>query len=484
MPQAEPIPGRPTPLPDGLAERLRAIVGTPGLIDDPALMGRYVEDHRKRYPGTAALVVRPAATAEVAAVVAVCAAAGVAIVPQGGNTGLVAGGIPDASGREIVLSLSRMTAVRAIDPINNTLTVEAGRILADVQTAAAALDRLFPLSLAAEGSCTIGGNLSTNAGGTQVLRYGSARDLVLGLEVVLADGRVLNGLKGLRKDNTGYDLKQIFLGSEGTLGIITAATLKLFPRPHDVVTAWVGIPHARAAIDLLTLAQSESGGLVTTWEYMPHFCVDLVLRHLPGHRLPLAAPHPAYLLIELATSGQDSGVGATLERILAEGSQRAWVADATVAASVGQAKALWAIREEMPEAERREGSAIKHDTAVPISAIPDFLQQATAAAEAVVPGVRISSFGHIGDGNIHFNVLPPKGADPARFLEAWDRVNQAVEGVAMGHGGSFSAEHGVGRAKQPSMVRYKSPLELELMWRLKTAFDPQGLLNPGRVVAR
>jgi FAD/FMN-containing dehydrogenase len=469
-------------LPDGFADALRAIVGPAGVIDDPALMAPYTEDRRKRYAGTTPLVARPGATSEVAATVALCARAGVAIVPQGGNTGLVAGGIPDASGREVVLSLARMTAVRAIDAVNDTLTVEAGCVLADVQAAAEGVDRLFPLSLAAEGSCTIGGNLSTNAGGTQVVRYGSARDLVLGLEVVLADGRVLDDLKGLRKDNTGYDLKQLFLGAEGTLGIITAATLKLFPRPREVATAWVGIPGPQAAIDLLTLAQTSSGGLVTSWEYMPDFCVQLVLRHLAGHRLPLAAPQPAYLLVELAAGAHGAGLAATLERILAEGAERGLVADAAIASSGAQVKALWAIREEMPEAERREGAAIKHDIAVPISAIPAFMERATGAADALAPGARVSAFGHVGDGNIHFNVLPPAGADGAAFLGLWERMNRAVEDVAMALGGSFSAEHGVGRAKLGSMARYKSPLELELMRRLKAALDPDNILNPGRVV--
>ncbi len=480
IPERAPNPG--STLPEGFAAKVRSLVGPAGVIDDPAMMDRYVEDRRKRFVGTTSLVVRPGTTADVAAVVRLCDGAAVAIVPQGGNTGLVGGGQPDASGREIVLSLARMTAVRAVDPVNNTLTVEAGRILADVQSAARNADRLFPLSLAAEGSCTIGGNLATNAGGTQVVRYGSARDLVLGLEVVLADGRIVNGLRGLRKDNTGYDLKQVFLGSEGTLGIITAATLKLFPCPRETQTAWVGVPDAAAAVALLTHAQELSGGLVVTWEYMPRFCVEMVLRNLAGHRLPLAEPHPAYLLIELAAGGRESGLAATVEAILAEGIASGWVRDATIAGSAAQAKALWAIREEMPEAERREGSAIKHDIAVPISAIATFLERATGAAEATVAGARISAFGHIGDGNIHFNVLPPLGADPVAFLAAWERVNHAVEDIAMELGGSFSAEHGIGRLKRSSMLRYKSPIELELMRRLKAAFDPKGLLNPGRVV--
>ncbi|MGH6718940.1 MAG: FAD-binding oxidoreductase [Alphaproteobacteria bacterium] len=468
-------------LPAGFVERLRGIAGPNALIEDPALIAPFVADRRKRYPGRAAVVVRPASTDAVAAVVALAAVAGVPIVAQGGNTGLVGGSTPDDSGREIVLSLVRMNRIRAVDPVDFTLIAEAGCVLADVQRAAAEADRLFPLSLAAEGSCTIGGNLATNAGGTQVLRYGNARDLVLGLEVVLADGRVLDLLRGLRKDNTGYDLKQVFLGSEGTLGIITAAVLKLVPRPSEVVPAWLGLPDAAAAVTLLARAQQATGGQVTTFEYVPRPCLEQLLRLVEGHRDPLAATHPVYVLFE-ATSGQPHGLRATIELVLAQALEDGLVGDATVAASEAQARALWRMREDLPEAEKRAGAAIKHDVAVPVSRVPAFLARAEAAVAAAFPGARVSAFGHIGDGNIHFNVLPPLGADAVAFLANWDRANQVVEDIVMALGGSFSAEHGIGRLRQVSLARYKAPLEIEMMARLKKAFDPRGVLNPGRVV--
>ncbi len=471
----------PAALPTGFVERLRDAVGPGGLIDDPDLIAPFVEDRRQRYPGRAAVVVRPDSTAAVAAAVALAADAGVPVVAQGGNTGMVGGSTPDDSGREIVLSLVRLNRIRAVDAVDFTLTAEAGCVLADVQRAAAEADRLFPLSLAAEGSCTIGGNLSTNAGGTQVLRYGNARDLVLGLEVVLADGRVLDLLRGLRKDNTGYDLKQVFLGSEGTLGIITAAVLKLVPRPREVVTAWLGLPDAQAAVTLLARVQEATGGQVTTFEYVPRPCFEQLLRLVEGHRDPLAAPHPVYVLLE-ATSGQPHGLRATIEQALAQALEDGLVRDATIAASEASARALWRIREDLPEAEKRAGRAIKHDVAVPVSRIPEFLARAEGAVAAAFPGARVSAFGHIGDGNIHFNVLPPVGADVTAFVAGWDHANQVVEDIVMALGGSFSAEHGIGRLRQASLVRYKAPLEIEMMARLKAAFDPHGILNPGRVV--
>jgi len=465
----------------GLAERLGAIVGPAGLITDGDLMAAFVEERRKRVAGRAAAVVRPACTAEVAAVVKLCAETGTPIVPQGGNTGLVIGSTPDQSGREVVLSLARMNRIRAVDPVNATLTAEAGCILADVQNAAAAADRLFPLSLAAEGSCTIGGNLSTNAGGTQVLRYGSARDLVLGLEVVLADGQVLDALRGLRKDNTGYDLKQLFLGAEGTLGIITAAVLKLYPNPREVVTAWAAVRDARAAVDLLTLAQDMTGGQVTAFEYLERLCLEMVIKHMPGQRDPLERAYPAYVLIEVG-AGHRQGLQSQVEAALAEGVERGLVLDATIAASEAQAAALWRIREEMPEAQRREGAAVSHDTSVPISQIGAFMEQATARIAAAVPGARFNAFGHIGDGNIHFNILKPEGEDDARHLARGAAINRIVEDVALGLGGSFSAEHGVGTLKKGSLARYKSPVEIALMRRLKATLDPLGILNPGRIL--
>ncbi|MEX2647427.1 MAG: FAD-binding oxidoreductase [Alphaproteobacteria bacterium] len=470
-------------LPAGFADAARRIVGPAGLIDDPALMASYAEDRRKRYPGRAGVVVRPASTEEVARIVALAAEARVPIVPQGGNTGLVGGSTPDETGTEIVLSLARMNRVVAVDPIDNTMIVEAGCVLAEVQRAARDADRLFPLSLAAEGSCTIGGNLATNAGGTQVLRYGNARDLVLGLEVVLADGRVLDLMRALRKDNTGYDLKQVFLGSEGTLGIITRAVLELVPRPRETVTAWIGLDGPPGAVALLAALQDATGGQVTTFEYIPRSCLEQLLALIEGHRDPMAGPHPAYVLLE-ATAGRGHGLRATIEAALGEAMEQGLVRDAVIAESTGQAAALWRIREELPEAERRAGAAVKHDVSVPVSRIPAFFERAEAAVGKAFPGARISAFGHIGDGNIHFNVLPPAGADTAAFLARWDDVNRVVEDIVIGLGGSFSAEHGVGRLRQASFARYKAPLEVEAMRRLKAAFDPHGILNPGRVLAR
>jgi len=445
-------------------------------------MEPYLREERGLHVGEAALVVRPASTEEVAAVVRLCAEAGIAIVPQGGNTGLVSGSIPFPGDDAIILSLSRMNRVRAIDPINYTITVEAGVILANVQAEADKADRLFPLSLGAEGTCQIGGNLSTNAGGIQVLRYGNARDLVLGLEVVLPDGQVWEGLRGLRKDNTGYDLKQLFVGGEGTLGIITAAVLKLFPKPRVVKTAFVALPDVPSVMALFAMARAASGDQLTAFELIPRIGLDFCIRHVPGVSDPLERPYGHYVLMEMSTSVPDSDIGRTLERILESAMESGLVLDGTVAASDAQAQALWRIREGVVEAQKAEGGSIKHDIAVPVSRVADFLDEATRRVEDRLPGIRVCAFGHIGDGNIHFNLSQPVGADRAAYLARWAEFNEIVHDVVTAMNGSISAEHGIGRLKRDVLPHYKGALELDLMRRIKQALDPKGIMNPGKVV--
>jgi FAD/FMN-containing dehydrogenase len=394
-------------------------------------------------------------------------------VPQGGNTGLCGGSVPTGRGREIVLSLGRMRRIRSLDALNDTVTVEAGCVLAEVQRAAAEAGRLFPVSLAAEGSCQIGGNLSTNAGGVNVLRYGSARDQVLGLEVVLADGRVWNGLRGLRKDNTGYDLKQLFLGAEGTLGIITAAVLRLHPKPSAGVTAWLAIAAPRAAVELLGRLHENLGERVSAFELISDACLGAVLRHVPEARAPLAARHPWYVLLEIADSGAQAVLTERVERALAECAERGLLLDAVLAQSGEQAAALWRIRESIPEA---QFTNVKHDVAVPVSRTPDFIELATSRLRERFPHAEVYAFGHVGDGNIHYNVGPPAlvGERPA--------VNRIVYDVIAELGGSISAEHGLGQLKREEIRAHKDPLEIELMQRLKHALDPRGLMNPGKVL--
>ncbi|HEX7775161.1 MAG TPA: FAD-binding oxidoreductase [Parvibaculum sp.] len=467
--------------PETLA-RMREVVGPKGFIGDTADMAPYLVERRDLYKGRAGAVLRPGSTAEVSALMKIAHETGTPVVPQGGNTGLVGGQIPFETGEEIILSLSRMNRIGALDAENNTLTVEAGVTLAAAQAAAEAAGRLFPLSLASEGSCQIGGNLSTNAGGTAVLHYGNARDLVLGLEIVLADGRVWDGRKGLRKDNTGYDLKQIFMGSEGTLGIITGAVLKLFPRPRSVETAFAAVPSVEAAVKLLRLAEAATGGLVTGFELMPRIGIEFVTRHVPGAADPLAAPSPWYVLIEL-TSGGDGGVLAdTLEGLLAKGMEAGLVSDAAVARSQTQRAAFWALRENMSDVQKLEGGSIKHDVSVPVSAVAELIARASAAVTKRLPGIRPVPFGHIGDGNIHLNLSQPIGMDKAAFLARWEEMNAIVHGIVRELSGSISAEHGVGRMKRDEIAATKSPVEIELMRTLKRALDPKGILNPGKVV--
>jgi FAD/FMN-containing dehydrogenase len=465
-----------------LIETLRALVGDAGLITDPQEVRPFAIDWRKRYFGKPLAVVKPASTAEVAAVMRLCAATRTAVVPQGGNTGLCGGCTPDATGAQIVLNLSRMNRVRAVDAVNNTITVEAGCVLANLQQAAAAAGRLFPLSLAAEGSCEIGGNLSTNAGGTAVLRYGNARDLLLGLEVVLPDGQVWDGLRGLRKDNTGYDLKQLFVGAEGTLGVITAAVLKLFPQPRARATALVALASPASALQLLSHMQGACADRLTGFELMSALCLSLVAKHYPATRLPFAQSHPQYVLLELSDTASGASLDAALHEALAEASERGLALDAVVATSAAQAAALWALRENIPEAQVHEGKQIKHDVSVPISRIAEFISVTDAELQRAFPGVRMVTFGHLGDGNLHYNIAPPAGGGDDAFMAHSGEVSRVVHDSAARFAGSISAEHGLGQYKRDEILRYKSPLEMELMRRIKAALDPQGIMNPGKVL--
>ena len=466
-----------------LRERLTEIVGAAGVLTEPADMAPFLVDERARYRGATPAVVRPSTTEEVARVVALCAAEKIPIVPQGGNTGLCGGATPHASGRELVVSLARLNRVREVDPLNYTITVEAGVILADVQKAAAEADRLFPLSLGGEGTARIGGNLSTNAGGTGVLRYGNARDLALGLEVVLPDGRVWDGLSALRKDNTGYDLKHLFIGAEGTLGIITAAVLKLFPRPHAVETALVALDDPAAAVALLARARAATGDRVTAFELILRLPFELVLAEIPGTRDPFAGRHPCYVLAELSAGAGEDDVRGQMESLLAGAMEDGLVRDAVIAGSGAQAADFWKLRETIPEAQKQDGASIKHDISVPVSRIPGFMEEAAAAAEAAVDGVRVCAFGHVGDGNLHFNMNQPVGGDPAAFLEREDELNTIVHDAASRHGGSISAEHGIGQLKREALIHYKPAIAIELMRRIKAALDPDNLMNPGKVLA-
>ena len=467
---------------DELNARLRTIVGAANVLEAEADMAPFLSDWRGRYHGRARAVVRPRDTAEVAAVVAACAQAGVAMVPQGGNTGLCGGATPLVDGAAVVISLARMNHIRALDADNDTLTVEAGCTLAAVQEAAQVAGRLFPLSLASEGSCLIGGNLSTNAGGVQVLRYGNTRELVLGLEVVLPDGRVWDGLRGLRKDNTGYDLKQLFIGAEGTLGIVTAAVLKLFPAIRSRAMAWVAVPDPRAAVRLLGMLRAVCGERISAFEIVGRTALGLVLQHIPGARDPLAGAPAWSVLVELSDPDVDAPLDAQLQAVLGEACAQGLAADAAVAASAAQAQALWALREDISEAQRIEGVSIKHDVSVPVSRIPEFLERAGAALAARWPDVRVVAFGHIGDGNLHYNLSKPAADDNAAFIARTAEVNRIVHDLVCELGGSISAEHGLGQLKREEVLRYKPALEMELMRRVKQAFDPAGLMNPGKVL--
>lgn len=465
-----------------LIEALVAVVGHNRVLSSADEMAPYLTDWRGRYTGDALAVIFPDDTVQVAEVVSVCARAGVSIVPQGGNTGLCGGATPLARARAVVINLSRMARVRVLDAENNTVTVEAGCTLASIQEIAEGIDRFFPLSLASEGSCQVGGNLSTNAGGVQVLRYGNMRDLVLGLEVVLPDGQVWNGLRALRKDNTGYDLKHLFIGAEGTLGIITAAVLKLFPRPRARSTAWVAVSGPTAAVGLLNALKSTCGDRVTAFEIMGRPALELVFKHIPGARPPID-PLPAWsVLVELSDTVQQEGLSALLERALADALETGAVSDAVVAASLSQTKALWSLRENISEAQRIEGVSIKHDVSVPVSRVPDFIERAGQLLEARWPDVRIVVFGHIGDGNLHYNLSRTDAIDNQAFIGLTPEINRVVHDLVNSLDGSISAEHGLGQLKRDEITRYKSGLELDLMRALKRTFDPNGIMNPGKVL--
>ena len=467
------------PASSSLLVQFANIVGENYAITDPAMQEPYLREMRDLYRGNTPMVLRPGSVAEVSAVLKLANETRTAVVPQGGNTGLVGGQIPHHG--EIVLSLNRMDKIREVDATSNTITAEAGVSLGRVRAAAADVDRLYPLLLPSEGTCTVGGNLSTNAGGTTAVSWGVARQQALGLEVVLADGRVLNNLNKLKKDNTGYDLKNLFIGAEGTLGVITAASLRLIPRPRSVETAFVGVASPEAALELLGIASEQSGGNITSFELMVRLGIDAVLKHDGGARDPLNDKRPWYVLIEISSQAR-TGLRDTMEAILAEGAERGLVADATIADSLDQTKAFWRIREMFGEVQRQVGGSIKHDISVPVANVPAFIKEANDAVVKLIPGARPLPFGHLGDGNIHYNIAQPVDADKAAFLERWHDVNAVVFDVVLKYGGSISAEHGIGVMKRDLLPTIKDPVAMELMRALKRTLDPNGILNPGKVL--
>jgi FAD/FMN-containing dehydrogenase len=462
--------------------RCADIAGAANVLVSQEDMAPFLTDWRGRFTGKALAVLRPADTAQVAALVAACAQAGVPIVPQGGKTGLVLGSVPDDSGNAVVMSLARMNKVRKVDALNRTITVDAGCILQHIQEAAAENNCLFPLSLAAEGSCTIGGNLSTNAGGTAVLRYGNTRDLCLGLEAVTAKGEVWSSLRGLRKDNTGYDLRDLFIGAEGTLGIITGAVLKLYPQPKASITALVALTSPRRALDLLTLAEDRCGASLTGFELMSDFCLRLVATHFPLLPQPFTERHAQYVLVELSSSESERHAVALLESVIEAALEQDVADDAVVATSVAQSRGLWQIREHISMAQAAAGKNIKHDISLPISRIGEFIESTDHALLSAFPGVALVCFGHLGDGNLHYNVAPPEGVGHDAFLANQDAINRIVHDAVDAFGGSISAEHGIGMLKREDMARYKSPVELDMMRAIKAALDPQNIMNPGKVL--
>jgi len=465
-----------------LLDRLRVVVGSANVIVDPFDMEPYLSDERGRFKGAALAVIRPGSTEETAEVVKLCAAAGRAIVPRAGGTGHVAASVPFESGEEIVVCLNRLNKIRTVDPLNLTMTVEAGVVLTDVQEAADKVDRLFPLSLGAEGTAQIGGLIGANAGGINVLRYGNTRDLVLGLEVVLPDGRIWNGLRALRKNNTGYDLKHLFIGAEGTLGLVTAAVLKLFPKPAQTETAFVAVPDPKAALELLARMKTATGDAVTSFEILCRLSLEFAVRHVEGVRDPLSDPSPWYVLVEVSAGTRTGAFREVFENALATAIEDEIATDAVLAESTAQSESLWRIREAIVAAQKCEGGSIKNDVAVPVSAVPEFLERAIRAVEEACPGIRAVPFGHLGDGNIHFNLTQPEGADKGDYMARWDELTGVVNTVALDLGGTISAEHGVGRIKRDLLPGVLPAVELELMRGIKTLIDPKGILNPGKLL--
>lgn len=472
-----------TSIEPAILDKLKAAAGPGGWLDDAAAIDPYVTDQRGLFRGKTPLVLLPGSVEAVAKIVSICHDTATPVVPQGGNTGLVGGSVPFEGGGEVLLSLSKLDRIRSTSAANNSMSVDAGCVLANIQAAAKDVDRLFPLSLAAEGSCQIGGNLSTNAGGTNVLRYGNTRDLVLGLEVVLPTGEIWDGMRALRKDNTGYALKHIFMGAEGTLGIITGAALRLFPRPTDITTAFVAVPSVAAAIDLLSEIQAATGEQTSAFELISRFALDLVLDHIPNTRDPVQTKADWYVLLEVAAPDAASGARAIVEKTIAHAIDHQRVIDATIAQSESQAAAFWRIRETIPDAQTREGASIKHDVAVPIDAFAELVRRGTEAVLDETPGARPCIFGHLGDGNAHFNITQPVEMEPTDFLAQWGDVNRRVHDIAHALGGSISAEHGLGRLKRDEVLRYKSDVEMDLMRSIKRTLDPKNIMNPGKVVS-
>jgi FAD/FMN-containing dehydrogenase len=468
-----------------LLPRLAGIVGSKNVITDPSNMAPHLREWRNLYTGQAQAVVRPGSTEEVAAVMRLAHSTGTPVVPQSGNTGGVGGQIPDQSGKALLISLTRMNKLRDVQPLSNMITVEAGMILQNLQEEAAKVGRFFPMSLPSEGSCMIGGNLATNAGGTGVIAYGNTRDLVLGIEVVLPDGRIWNGLSGLRKDNAGYEMKHLFIGSEGTLGIITAATLKLFPKPQSQVTSFIGVSSLDHALALLARAQCNSGGTVTTFEVISRFAIETYLKFAETAKDPLNSVHSWYILLEVSSQRADSPdarLQDQVETMLAEAFEQGEADDAVMASSLDQRLKLWKIREDMPFAQSIEGASIKHDVSVPVAMVPAFVDEALAILTERFPGCRPCPFGHLGDGNIHFNITQPKGEDPKIFLNLYEEMNACMFEIVVRYGGSIAAEHGVGQHKRKLLPRFKDPVALDLMRSLKLAIDPKGIMNPGKVL--
>lgn len=461
---------------------LRRVVGPLGYLDQAADIEPFLVDHRKLYRGATPLVLRPDSTEQVSGIMRMCNEARVGVVPVGGNTGYCGGATPSEDGSQIVVSLSRMRRIRSVDPLNYTMIAEAGCVLAEVQAAAASVDRLFPMSLGSEGSCQLGGNLSTNAGGTAVLRYGMMRDLILGLEVVLPDGRILDGLKPLRKDNTGYDLRDLFIGAEGTLGVITAAACKLFSRPASTVTALVGLTDPQRAVALLARLRAFTGDAVSTFELIPRMAMELVLEHIPNTANPLDQQHDWYVLLEIGMGRHDESLSGAIEAELAAAMEEGQISDAALASSGSQREMFWRLRETISEAQRRIGASIKHDVSVTTSELPRFIIEASELVHAISPRGRIVSYGHLGDGNLHFNVSRPLDGDDESFLRLAPSINRAVHDLIARYGGSISAEHGIGRLKREELIRYKQPAALDVMRTIKQALDPNGIMNPGKVL--